>query len=56
MCRRPICLPRAIPFPLLREFYILSRLFRDARSLSLFAGATEITKLISARRLGLWLV
>ncbi len=29
------------------------RLFRDARSLSIFAGTTEIMKLIIARRLGL---
>ena len=35
------------------EEYRISRLFRDARSLSIFAGTTEIMKLIIARRLGL---
>ena len=35
------------------EEYRVSRLFRDARSLSIFAGTTEIMKLIIARRLGL---
>jgi acyl-CoA dehydrogenase len=35
------------------EEYRISRLFRDARSLSIFAGTIEIMKLIIARRLGL---
>jgi acyl-CoA dehydrogenase len=35
------------------EEYRISRLFRDVRSLSIFAGTTEIMKLIIARRLGL---
>jgi acyl-CoA dehydrogenase len=35
------------------EEYRISRLYRDARSLSIFAGTTEIMKLIIARRLGL---
>jgi len=35
------------------EEYRICRLFRDARSLSIFAGTTEIMKLIISRRLGL---
>ncbi len=35
------------------EEYRISRLFRDARTLSIFAGTTEIMKRIIARRLGL---
>jgi acyl-CoA dehydrogenase len=35
------------------EEYCISRLFRDARSLFIFAGTTEIMKLIITRRLGL---
>jgi acyl-CoA dehydrogenase len=35
------------------EEYRICRLYRDARSLSIFAGTTEIMKLIIARSLGI---